>query len=149
MFLKLQIIPARDFVKTTSEGELDLEKSKKRLAEIASVISPLGLTDYETLIDTREANPKMSATDIWQLAAEFAEYRIAFRNKIAVLVPQNGFNQAKFFGLCAQNRGFEVDTFTNFEDAIKWLHEYSGGDEHKITRRKSQKPNDELDRQGG
>lgn len=124
-FLKLQIIPARDFVKTTPKGELDLESSKKRLAKIASVISPLARTDSETLIDTREANPKMSATDIWQLAAEFAEHRMAFRNKIAVLIPQNDFDRAKFFELCAQNRGFEVGAFTNFEDAINWLTSFT------------------------
>ena len=124
-FLKLKIIPARDFVKITSKGELDLESSKKRLTKIASVISPLALTDSETLIDTREARSQMTATDIWQLASEFAEHRMTFRNKIAILIPQNGFDRAKFFDLCAQNRGFEFGTFTDFEDAINWLTSFT------------------------
>ena len=124
-FLKLQIIPARDFVKITPKGKLDLESSKKRLAKIASVISPLARTDSETLIDTREAKSSMTATDIWQLASEFAEHRMTFRNKIAVLIPQNGFDRANFFDLCAQNRGFEVGAFTDFEDAINWLTSFN------------------------
>lgn len=124
-FLKLQIIPARDFVKITSKGELDLESSKKRLTKIASVISPLALTDSEILIDTREAKSKMTAADIWQITAEFAEHRMTFCNKIAILIPQNGFDQTKFFDLCAQNRGFEVGAFTDFEDAINWLTSFT------------------------
>jgi hypothetical protein len=64
----------------------------------------------------------LSTTDIYDLASELVKYGKTFRRKTAVLARDDeDIDQAKFFENVAQNRGFNVKTFTVFEDAITWL----------------------------
>ncbi len=115
----IRIIHARNFIKATPEGHLDLEESKKLLMEIASASAPL--VDYEIILDTRKAQTEMSVTDLYYLCTELSNLRKAFSRKTAVLCPLERFKYAEFFALVAQNRGFPVMAFTSFEDAIEWL----------------------------
>ncbi|MGO9119244.1 MAG: hypothetical protein ACLQPD_16760 [Desulfomonilaceae bacterium] len=119
MVTDIRIIHAHDFIKATPEGQLDLEKSKKLLMEIASASDPL--VGYDIILDTRKAQSGMSVIELWYLAAEVSKLRDAFSRKTAVLCPLEGFDHAEFFALCAKNRGFQVSAFTSFEDAIEWL----------------------------
>ena len=126
MATDIRIIHAHDFIRATPEGRLDLEVSKKLLAEIATAALPL--TGYEILLDTRRAHVAMSVTDLWYLAtdfwyvaAELVNARGRFPGKTAVLCPLEEFDHASFFALCAQNQGLHVRAFTSFEDAIEWL----------------------------
>jgi len=57
------------------------------------------------------------------LAAELSKIFQPYNRKIAVLCPVERFDDAAFFALCAENRGFRVKAFTSFEDAIDWLIE--------------------------
>ena len=115
----IRIIHAHDFIKATPEGQLDFERAKEALLEIASASS--ALADYKIILDTRKAQSKMSVLDLWQLALELENLRNAFSRKTAVLCPLERFDSAEFFGLCAQNRHFQIRAFTSFEDAIEWL----------------------------
>lgn len=119
MSVDIRLIHAQDFVRATSEGQLDFEMSKKALIEIASATAHL--TDYEILLDTRQAYVQMSVTELWYLAAELSKLRDAFSGKTAVLCPVERFDDAAFFALCSENRGFRIKAFTSFEDAINWL----------------------------
>lgn len=120
MAAKLKIIRARDFMQSTQEGEVDFERSKKILVEVARAKRPPA--DFDVLIDLRRAQWRLSTTDIYCLAEELSSHGDAFRSKLAILVlPGDTFDQAEFFELCAKNRGFPVDTFTNYEDAILWF----------------------------
>ncbi len=119
MATNLRIIRARDFIKATPDGQLDLEQSKKILMEIAAAVAPLA--DYEIIIDVRKSQTSMSVTDLWYLAAELGNLGRAFYRKTAVLCPLERFDLAEFFALCAQNRGLRVNAFTSFEAAIEWL----------------------------
>ena len=96
----IRIIHAHDFIKATPEGQLDFEKSKKLLMEIASASAHL--VDHEVILDTRKAQSIMSATDLWHLAAELSKFRKAFSRKTAVLCPLEEFDYATFFALCAK-----------------------------------------------
>ena len=119
MATNIRIIQACDFIKVTAEGELDLQKTKELLMEIASSASPLG--DFEIIVDTRKAQSRMSIGELWFLAAELSNHGKTFARKTAVLCPLEHFDHAGFFALCAQNRGFGIEAFTSFEDAIEWL----------------------------
>jgi len=120
MSTNIRIIHAHDFIKVTPEGQFDFEESKKVLMEIASAVAPM--MDYEIILDTRKAQIGMSIADLWNLTTELSNLRKAFsHNKIAVLCPLEQFDNAGFFALCAQNRGFQVRAFTSCEDAIEWL----------------------------
>jgi DNA-binding response OmpR family regulator len=118
--LRLQIIKAGDFIKSTPEGNLDLKASTKGLAQIADAGSDLH--DYTVLIDLREVTSRMSTSDIFDLAFELSKYGETFRRKTAVLArPDEELKQAKLFEEVAQKRGFDVRAFTVFEDAMYWL----------------------------
>ena len=115
----LRVIHARDFIKASLDGELDLAKSKDLLIEIASASA--GLADFEVLVDVRKAQMQLSFSDMWFLAEALAHYRAAFSGKTAVLCPVEGFDQARFFEQCARHKQFKLRAFTSFEDAIDWL----------------------------
>jgi len=119
MVSNIRIIRAQDFIKATPEGPLDLKRSKELLVEIASASAPED--GCKIVLDTRKAQPGMRTTDLWYLAAELSIVRKAFSRRTAVLCPLEGFDNAEFFALCAQNRGFQIKAFTSFEDAIEWL----------------------------
>jgi len=118
--LKLQIIKAGDFIKSTPTGDLDKIASKEGLAEIAALGA--GLQGYTVLVDLREVKSRLSTTDIFELASELAKYGDTFRRKTAVLArADHDLDQATFFENVAQSRGFKVRAFTIFEEAIFWL----------------------------
>ena len=119
MATNIRIISARDFVKASPEGQFDFEETKQFLIAVAAASS--ALNDHEILIDTRNTEANMSASDLWHLAASLEERRRAFGGKTAVLCPTHRFDQAGFFALCAQNRGFRIRAFTSYEEAIEWL----------------------------
>lgn len=118
--LKLQIIKAGDFLKSTPTGNLDLKASSQILAQIASASDHV--QDYSVLIDLRDARSQLSTADIYELATELVKYDETFQRKTAILTHGvNGQEQAKFFETVAQNRGFKVKAFSDFENAISWL----------------------------
>ena len=119
MATNVTIIHAQDFIRATPDGKIDLEKAKKGLMDIAAAAAPLA--EPKILVDTRPTQTGMSITDLWYLASELSNASKTFSRKTAVLCPLEGFDKAGFFALCAQNRGFLVNAFTSFEDAIEWL----------------------------
>lgn len=119
MSTDVKIVHSCDFIIVTPQGQLDREKTGNLLKEIASATAPL--RDYEILVDTRKAQSGMSISDLWYLAAQLSNLGQSFSRKTAVLCPRERFDQAGFFALCAQNRGFLVNPFLSFEDAMEWL----------------------------
>jgi DNA-binding response OmpR family regulator len=118
--LKLQIVKAGDFIKSTPTGDLDLEASTQGLAQIAAAGTELG--EYKVLIDLRDVKSKLSTSDVFELGYNLVKYGETFRRKTAVLArPDEDAKQAKFFESVAQTRGFTVRAFTDFEEAMTWL----------------------------
>ncbi len=119
MSLNIQIIQAREFVRATPEGVLDFEQSKKLLIEIAAATTGLG--NYAILLDIRRAISELSVTDLWYLTEQIAQLNEPYRRQTAVLATLEQFENTRFLALAAQNRGFKIQAFTSFEDAIEWL----------------------------
>jgi hypothetical protein len=116
---QIKVISASDFIRAKPTGEFDLEASEHLLAGIAKVGA--ALDDFDILIDTREAQGVMSATDLWFLADKLVHYRSTFARKTAVLCPLEKFDRARFFAMCAENRGFNMRAFADYEQAMEWL----------------------------
>ena len=116
---QIKVISASDFIRARPTGEFDLEASEHLLAGIAKVGA--ALDDFDILIDTREAQGVMSATDLWFLADKLVHYRSTFSRKTAVLCPLEKFDRARFFAMCAENRGFNMRAFADYEQAMEWL----------------------------
>jgi len=119
MLADIRIIQTHAFIKATPEGRLGRENMKKLFIDIASVAATSN--DCGILIDTRKAESGMSSSDLWYLAAQLSKLGKSFSRKTALLCPRERFDRVGFFALCAQNRGFLVNVFTSFEDAIEWL----------------------------
>lgn len=118
--MKLHVIEAADFIKSTPAGELDLEASKAVLDRVCSAVKDLD--EHLILIDLRKAKSVLSTVDVWYLAEELGKYGECFRRKTAILLREEGSaDQARFFELTAQNRGHEVQVFVDFEQAVYWL----------------------------
>lgn len=131
MALKLHVIHAKDFVKMTPRGEFDFDSTRDLMIKAISVESKA--SELEILFDFRKACAELTTTDIWYLAEALDKNRALFHEKIAILIgPNQNFDNAKFFELCATNRGLEVRAFTSYEEAINWLFpssEVSSGDD--------------------
>ena len=119
MSSRIRIIQAKDFIKATAEGLLDLEESKRLLRAIAVRIDPL--VDFDAMLDTRQAPSSLSVTDLWYLAAELNNLRKTFSRKMAVLCSPEQFDRGRFCALGSQNSGLQVQTFTSFAGATEWL----------------------------
>jgi hypothetical protein len=122
-----KIIQAKDFIKATPSGEVDLAESRRILGEMAEMASLPG--EYNILLDVRETFGNMDHDDVWELVEELGQRRKAFRNKIAVLTRNDEqFNKAAFAEMCANMsmHDFKLSAFTEFEQATEWLQS-SGG----------------------
>ncbi|MCU0608555.1 MAG: hypothetical protein MUF22_02150 [Chitinispirillaceae bacterium] len=122
----IRVVHAKDFLKATSQGKLDLEESKKLLIEIGAASA--SLVDYDILLDTRMAQSTLSENDVWYLAAELRNHFIktfSKNPKMAVLCPEKRFDRADFFARCAEHNGFQARAFTSSADAYEWLIAHS------------------------
>jgi hypothetical protein len=120
MDLNLRLIYAKDFLKTTPTGEIDLETSKQLILKFARVNS--SPSQYDVLIDTRQTTGTLTLFDMAELVNVMIEHRGSFRSKVAVVTPHGyKFEHAKFMELYANNRGFHIGAFDDFEKAINWL----------------------------
>jgi hypothetical protein len=116
---QVKIIRASEFLIATPHGQIDFASSKRLLLTIAS--NTADVASQKLLLDMRDTQSELSAADLWHLAEELSRRHTVFRGKIAVLCRSTGANQGAFFALCAQNRGFPVNAFTSFEEAVEWL----------------------------
>jgi hypothetical protein len=121
MPIDVRNINAHEFIKTTAEGELDLEASKRMLVQIAAASAPSD--DYDILLDTRGAHSVLSVHDLWDIVDELHQYREALTRKTAVLVPVERAHYGEYFADCAREKGYQVSAFTSLGDAMAWLIE--------------------------
>src|SRR5262245_50429454 len=120
MDLNIRLIHVRDFLIMTPNGDLDLETSKQALLKLALENSTPSKSDI--LIDARGATSHLTIFDATDLVQVMIEHRDSFRSKLALLtVPGQRFDKAKFMEIYANNRGFDVAAFKDFEEAISWL----------------------------
>jgi hypothetical protein len=114
----IRVIRPPDFIRARPDGLVDMEAAEKLLADIAVTAKD---QDIEILIDTRHAQAELGAADLWFLADRLTRYRGTFTHRTAVLCPMEKFDRARFFALCAENKGFNVQAFTSYEEAMDWL----------------------------
>ena len=124
----IKIIHASEFIRARADGRADLERAKKLLAAIATAGE--GIENFDVLVDLRRVarGTHLSPVELWQLAEELVHYRKSFAHKTAVLCPRERFARSAFFALVAKNKGFNVQAFTDFEDAMDWLYPDDDGE---------------------
>ncbi len=121
MNVSIEIVKARDFLKTTARGELDLKKCKELLNKI--VEKAIKHNKHHILIDIRgTSSPKMGTIELYSLVAEMEKYKDVLNNKMVILDDDDeNYNKVEFIEMCAKNRGFSINAVTDYEEAINWL----------------------------
>ena len=126
MATKVKIYKIQDFIRFTETGQIDFDRSKKLIEELAVVAAYHA--DHNILIDLRETTvATANMTDLLQLALHMARHKSLFENRIANVIPPDTERlfMAEQFRACLHIEGFEYDFFTDFESAIEWLSETS------------------------
>ena len=121
MAQNITIVPAREFVRTKSTGEFDLDATRKACFAVFSKMKDLNVS--EVLLDHRETSTQMAASDLLTLFRELDLGGLLKGRKIAIVnLPKNDFDRDKFFVACAQAKGYEIAAFQEFEEAVTWLY---------------------------
>jgi hypothetical protein len=119
MAANVKVIRARDFVRAQPDGHANLEQAEQLLKDIA--LAGEGLEAFDILVDTREVSGSLSATELWRLAERLVRFRKTFAHRTAILCPIEKFDHTRFFALCAENHGFNIQAFSSYEEAMEWL----------------------------
>jgi hypothetical protein len=121
MDLQLRIIHANDFLRASPTGQLDLEQSKELLLTVAAANKPPA--DRDILVDLRGADgSRLETMEILALVRGMVEHLPSFQHKIALLLaPEASGYRAQLMEHLADSRGFNVEVFRGFEEAITWL----------------------------
>lgn len=127
------VIHIKEFLRLKPSGEFDPDATLRVLGTLSELLASSG--DPKTLIDIREAYPSVSLTtyDIYLFVKELVQKRKTFHNKIAILTRKDyQFDNAKFFELCAGNRGLDAKAFTEYEAVIDWFSETKVADMQNV-----------------
>jgi hypothetical protein len=121
MDLQLRIIHATDFLKARPTGEIDLEHAKQVLTSLAAANRPP--RDRDILLDLRAAEgSKLETMELVRLVRLMVENMPSFQHKLALLLaPDDPGYRAALLEHLADSRGFNVEVFKDFEQAMTWL----------------------------
>ena len=121
MPIDVKIVPAREFFRTKANGEFDLERTKEIFLAVFSKMKEAKVS--EVVMDVREASTKMTASEINELLSVLNHVGSWSTWKISIVYrPKDDWDRAKFFELGAQNKGYRVRAFQDFEEALAWLY---------------------------
>jgi hypothetical protein len=125
MPMELQIIRAQEFIRLGAKGHFDLKASKAVLAQLAGACCKRGIN--QALLDLRALQPGpkpvFSPNDLVTLVNTFHEVGFTHKQRLAVLYGSDPHHRARLFAFIAKLRGWKVQAFDNFEEAIIWLSE--------------------------
>ncbi len=126
--MELQIIRAQEFIRLGAKGHFDLKASKAVLAQLAAACWKRGID--QALLDLRALHPGpkpvFSPNDLVTLVDTFCKIGFTHKQRLAVLYGSDPHHRARLFAFIAKLRGWKVQAFDNFENAVVWL---SGADE--------------------
>jgi hypothetical protein len=120
MRYEVRLDPASGFLTVTVEGVYGMDLAKHILAELKA--GTIRHPDAPILVDTRQGETTMTATDVYELGQELREQGIGTTVRLAIVnEPGRDFNRASFLEELARNRGLQIRNFHDLDPAIRWL----------------------------
>ena len=123
MPLDLELIRAREFIRVTAEGHLDLQTSKEALTKLARACHKRGVT--RAMLDLRPfrvgPRPVLTPLDLAGLVDAFGEIGFTKEQRLAVLYTLDPHHRARLFSFICMMHGWQVRGFSSFENAMLWL----------------------------
>jgi len=110
-----------EFIKKTEKGEIDIQRSKTIVRELAVAAQSHSIRDV--ILDLRDTETVLNFGDLLAVTHEFGEYPQAVDGKIAVIIPKedNRIKNVEFLKNSMMLKGLTMDYFFEFEDAIDWF----------------------------
>ncbi|MCC6611598.1 MAG: hypothetical protein IT515_18235 [Burkholderiales bacterium] len=121
MLFDVRIVTVADFLRTDLKGNLDVEPSRRALAEV--IRGCAGRPRHHVLIDWRQVGgATLSLSDLFELAADLDVPEVTSDQKIASLHPSTDeLNLGRYFEVFTAAHGFEFQPFTDPAAALAWL----------------------------
>lgn len=121
MTVDVRIISVPDFLRIDAAGVLDTEQTRCILREIVSESSRSGVRHI--LVDVRQVCDGPNVVELFWIVESFAELGFGPDLRLALLYIDRGVGLARFFTDTAQNRGFQIELFERFDEAVAWLNQ--------------------------
>jgi hypothetical protein len=120
--VSLKIYKIKDFIRLTENGDIDIDRSKHIVRQLA--VASSFYVNHNILLDMRDTNiqdPSMES--LVEVALEFGRYKSSFKGKLANVVPneETRIRTAKLLKTLMNSQDFRYEIFTSFEDAVEWL----------------------------
>lgn len=120
MNAEIQFISVSDYFTPKENGKIDFNDSLNILKNVAAQNENGKIKNM--LIDVRDFVTELSVPEIYEIITELSNYREHFSRKIAVVYgPHFEADKSEFFQISAQNRGFNINTFSDYDEAVTWL----------------------------
>ena len=124
MSLGIKVYHVQDFIRKNETGDIDTERSLEIVREICTAAN--FHADSNILIDLRETTVhSASFGEMNKLTEEFIRLAPGFKNKIAVIIPDEPerIKGGEKLELCMRVHKVKYSLFTDYEKAIDWLSE--------------------------
>jgi hypothetical protein len=121
MPIELEIIRAAEFVRMGTQGQFDLAASCAVAAKLAAACKRRGID--RALVDVRNSIANLNPTELAALVNVFRDIGFSRHQRIAILHAEERSHRPRMFAFISRMKGWEVEAFTKFEDAMCWLSE--------------------------
>jgi hypothetical protein len=122
MSLGIKVYHVQDFIRKNETGNIDPARSLEIVRDVCTAAS--FHVDCNLLVDLRQTTVTVvSFEHMANLAEEFIRLMPAYKNKIAVLIPNepDRIKAGSKLELCMRVKNIKYKVFTNYETAIDWL----------------------------
>jgi hypothetical protein len=122
MSLGIKMYHVQDFIRKNEEGHIDEERSLELVRDVCTAAS--FHVDCNMLIDLRETTVSIGSFDqMANLTQEFIRLMPSFKNKIAVIIPDEPerIKTGTKLEVCMRLKGVKYSLFTDYEKAMDWL----------------------------
>jgi hypothetical protein len=126
MALEMQVITSHEFFRLGTHGELDWLKSLTVLSALVQNFDERG-TDL-AIIDVRDAQTDLTDLQLEALVKALKKIGVRKHHRIAILHRTRPHPRSVVFAEAAQERGFDIEAFDNYERAVEWLSRPEGPD---------------------
>lgn len=119
----IRVVTTRDFLRSSRNGEIDMESSRKLLSDIVRECSKS--VRHHVLIDWRQPEvAPLAVSDLFEVAADLGVAGLRDGHKVASLHgTEDELNLGRYFEMFAAAHGFAFQSFTDPSAALAWLEE--------------------------
>ena len=119
MALEMQIITSQEFFRLGTHGELDWLKSLTVLSTLVQNFVERG-TDL-AILDVRDGQTDLTDLQLEALVKALKKIGLRKHHRVAILHRVRPHPRAVVFAEAAQERGFDIEAFDSYEEAVEWL----------------------------